>query len=127
MKISPSGSKIFVSLSKTTTKVTLMSQQYWTPFSSSDTMAYCGDLIKKERDKLLTECNFSSKMNESVTLDVCIMKWRNNILSVCNYKYFYCPPTKLWEGNVLNRACPFILFTVGPHITIIHDALDLNL
>ena len=31
---------------------------------------------------------------------------------------YYCPPTKLWRGNVFTG--------VGPHITIIHGALDLT-
>ena len=43
-------------------------------------------------------------------------------------KYHYRPPTKLLEGNVFSRVCLVILFIggEGPHVTIIHDALDIT-
>ena len=38
--------------------------------------------------------------------------------------YHYRPPTKLWEGSVFTGVCHSV--HGGPHVTIIHDALDLT-
>ena len=39
---------------------------------------------------------------------------------------FYCPPTKLGEGNVFTGVYHYVQLGGGPHMTITHDALDLT-
>ena len=41
-------------------------------------------------------------------------------------KPYYHPPTKLWEGNVIQVCLSVSLSTEGHHMTITHDALDLT-
>ena len=40
---------------------------------------------------------------------------------------FYCPPTKLREGNVFTGVCHYVQLGGGPHMTITHDVLNLTL
>ena len=38
----------------------------------------------------------------------------------------YCPPTKLWEGNVFTHVCLPVCSQGVPNLTITHDALDVT-
>ena len=51
------------------------------------------------------------------------------IMTKCTVRRFYYHlPMKLWEGHVFSHVClSAFLSTGGPHVTITHDALDLNI
>ena len=48
------------------------------------------------------------------------------VQGILSFLYFHRPPTKLWEGNVFNRVRLSVHRGGGPHVTIIHKALNLT-
>ena len=63
----------------------------------------------------------SNKMDVLLTYD-----WWIALLD--RFGIFYCPPTKLRKGNVFSRVCLSVCLSPGgPHVTIIHYALDFTI